>query len=398
MNIQSVNNQQHVTLSLEGRLDTAAAQLTSEAIDAELAKCAEIEALTLDAEQLEYISSSGLRILLGLAKRFKNFKVIGAQPEVYRVLEMTGFIKMMSVERALRRLSIDGCQIIGRGGVGVVYRLDDDTIIKVFREGTTPEEINTEVTMAKEAFVLGMPTAISFDMVRVGNQYGLVYELLRADTLSAVLMREPERLDEFARKYAELFRQLHSIKVPAGSNIPSVMVREEQAVRHISRYFDTASTDLMLTMLNAIPQGDRLLHCDLQTKNAMMQGDDLMLIDMGEVGYGHPIIDLSHAYSAMVKLVGDYQTIIGMPKELANKMFDKTLDYYFADLSPELQRHRREQIDVLSRVRNFSWLSLSDSFPQEVISECQQLFTQIMTKQKDYILDVCSTFGDWELD
>ena len=92
----------------------------------------------------------------------------------------------------------------------------------------------------KEAFVLGMPTAISFDIVRVGSQYGLVYELLNADTLSACIKREPERMEEFAVKYAHLFRQLHSIEVPQGGNIPSAMVREESAIRHIGRYFDTA--------------------------------------------------------------------------------------------------------------------------------------------------------------
>jgi hypothetical protein len=41
---------------------------------------------------------------------------------------MTGFSKIMTVERALRRLSVEGCEVIGIGGVGTVYRLDDDTI------------------------------------------------------------------------------------------------------------------------------------------------------------------------------------------------------------------------------------------------------------------------------
>ncbi|MBO7497477.1 MAG: phosphotransferase, partial [Salinivirgaceae bacterium] len=329
MKITANNRNGQATLTIEGRMDTTATTQAAADIDSQLAACGKIDNLTCDACGLEYISSSGLRILLGLAKRYPGFRVTEVCPDVYQVLEMTGFTKIMNVEKAMRRFSVDGCQIIGRGGVGVVYRIDDDTIIKVFREGTTIDEVQTEITMAKESFVLGMPTAISFDIVRVGSQYGLVYELLKADTLTACLKREPQRIDEFARLYASLFRHLHDIKVPKGGSIPSCIEREEEAVRIISRYFDAPSTDLMMRIIQSIPQGDRLLHCDLQTKNAMLQNGELMLIDMGEVGYGHPIIDLGHSYSAMVSLVGDYEQIIGLPQQLANDIWLKMIQYYF---------------------------------------------------------------------
>lgn len=397
MNISATNRNGIVTLSIDGRLDTAATAQATSQIEQQLSDCETINTLVCDASKLEYISSSGLRVLLSLAKKYKDFRIIETSPDVYQVFEMTGFTKIMNVEKAMRRLSVDGCQVIGRGGVGVVYRINDDTIIKVFREGTTLTDVQTEINMAKEAFVLGMPTAISFDVVRVGNQYGLVYELLKADTLSACIARQPERLDEFARLYADLFRSLHSIEVPQGGSIPSSIERERQAVNIISRYFDTESTDLLMRILDAIPQGNRLLHCDLQTKNAMVQNGELMLIDMGEVGYGHPIIDLGHAYSAMMSLVGNYEQIIGIPKELSNSLWLRMIQYYFDKESKEFIEHRIAQIEVVACVRNFTWLSLSNSFPDEVIRECQRIFTERITNRKDYILSVCKTFSDWKI-
>ena len=304
------------TLTLCGRLDTAVSSQVSADINQLLATAGTIQHLTVDAGQLEYISSSGLRILLMLAKRFKQFRITEVNPEVYDVLSMTGFTKMMTVERALRQLSVDGCEVIGVGGVGTVFRLNDDTIIKVFREGTTMDEVRKEITMSKEAFVMGMPTAISFDMVRVGSQYGLVYELLHAQTLSACLKQAPERVDELARKYAGLFRQMHAIQVPADSCVPDALEHERNQVLHIRRYFPQEKIDILLQILDTVPASNRLLHLDLQAKNAMIQNEELMLIDMGEVGYGHPILDLAHAYSAMVSLVGDYDKIIGIPREL----------------------------------------------------------------------------------
>ena len=397
MTIQFTNNNGDATITLCGRLDTSVSTEIKSEIDKNLATAENINSLTMDAEGLEYISSSGLRILLVLAKSYKNFKVVNVNPDVYDVLNMTGFSKIINVERALRQLSIDGCEQIGVGGVGTVYRLDGDTIIKVFREGTTIDEVRKEITMSKEAFVMGTPTAISFDIVKVGSQYGLVYELLNAETLSSCIKRAPERIEEFARQYANLFRQLHSIEVPADSNVPDAIEHERQQILHIRRYFPQESIDLLLQILDTIPTGNRLLHLDLQVKNTMMQDNELMLIDMGEMGYGHPVLDLGHAYSSMVLLIGDYDKTIGIPRELGNKVWDLAINYYFEGLPADVIEQRKAQIDVVARIRNFSWLALSDSFPESVIKQCQELFDQRITARRDYILDVCKTFKDWTL-
>lgn len=393
-----------VTIIFDGRLDTATSAATNETINSQLSALDPQLSVTCDATHLEYISSSGLRILLSLAKRYKNFRVIGVQPQVYEVLETTCFTQIMKVERGMRQLSVKGCRLIGVGGVGKVYRLDGDTIIKVFREGTTMNEVQKEIKLSKEAFVLGMPTPISFDVVKVPSLtvdgvecYGLVYELLNAQTLSTYVKQHPDQLDVCAKNYADLFLQLHSIEVPAGGNVPSALEIERKQVEHIRRYFPEESINMLLNIVDSIPAGNRLLHMDLQTKNAMIQEGELMLIDMGEVGYGHPLLDLAHGYSAMVSFVGDYEKVIGMPREMGERLWNKAMDYYMEGLPADVAAQRREQIAVASCIRKFSWLSLSDSFPEELIKECQSLFNQVVTQRYDYIMEVCKTFRNWTL-
>ena len=392
-----------VIISFAGHLDTATSVEANLKISRELEKMVSIDSLTCDAMRLEYISSSGLRILLSLAKRHKDFRVINVQPQVYEVLETTGFTKIMTVERAMRRLSVEGCKLIGIGSVGKVYRLDGDTIIKVFREGTTMENVRREITLSKEAFVLGMPTAISFDIVKVvpSNQdeeerYGLIYELLKATTLGAYLKQHPEQIDECARKYADLFKQMHEIEVPEGGNIPSAVQHERQQIEHIRRYFPEESISMMLCILDSIPAGNQLLHLDLQTKNVMVQDGQLMLIDMGEVGYGHPLLDLGHSYSSMVTLIGNYEKTIGIPRELGQRFWNQAIEYYFEGLPADVVALRKEQIKAVSCVRNFSWLALSDSFPEDVINECKTLFDERVGKHRDQLLAVCQTLKDWQ--
>lgn len=406
-------NGDEVIISFAGRLDTGTSAEVGAEINNALSRLTEADGetpftqVTMDASQMEYISSSGLRILLSLSKRYKGFRVIDVQPQVYDVLDTTGFTKILTVERSMRRMIIDGCQLIGVGGVGTVYRLNGDTIIKVFREGTTLDEVRREITMSKEAFVLGMPTAISFDIVKVKRPapgpetsetdcYGLVYELLNAETLSSVVKQHPEQLEQYALKYADLLRQMHDIEVPLGGNVPSAKEREMEQVNHIRRYFPQESVDMMLRIVESIPEANRLLHLDLQTKNVMVQDGELMLIDMGEMGYGHPMLDMGHAYSAMVTLVGDYDKIIGMPRELGQRVWDIAIDRYFEGLPADIVAQRKAQVEVVSCVRNFSWLSLSDSFPEDVIRECQSLFNERVANRFDFIMEVCSGFSKWK--
>ena len=110
-------------VAMAGRLDTATSQQAMQDIEEQLKAFGPINELVCDASKLEYISSSGLRILLMLAKSYPNFRIIEVSPDIYQVLEMTGFAQIMKVEKALRTINIDGCDIMGIGGVGTVYRI-----------------------------------------------------------------------------------------------------------------------------------------------------------------------------------------------------------------------------------------------------------------------------------
>ena len=78
-----------------------------------------------------------------------------------------GFTDIIDIQKAYRKFSVDGCKIIGQGAKGIVYRYDADTIIKVYKKPDAIEEVEREKKLAKRAFVLGVPTAISYDIIKV---------------------------------------------------------------------------------------------------------------------------------------------------------------------------------------------------------------------------------------
>ena len=92
-------NGSQIIAYLSGRLDTAAAIPTAEAVKP-LMEAAGKE-IILDCTELEYISSSGLRIFLSIRKEAaaKGSKVIvrNISADIRQVFVMTGFISLFEI-------------------------------------------------------------------------------------------------------------------------------------------------------------------------------------------------------------------------------------------------------------------------------------------------------------
>ena len=84
-----------------------------------------------------------------------------------------------------------------------VYRIDRETVLKVFKPNTSLEIINQENERSRNAFVSGIPTAISYDIVKVGDCYGTVYELLDAKDFLSIVENDKEHLKEHISKFAK---------------------------------------------------------------------------------------------------------------------------------------------------------------------------------------------------
>lgn len=390
-----------LTLNLAGYLDTNVTQAVNAQIN-EICDANPHTSVIIDAANLLYISSSGLRILLGVSKRENgNMQMINVSSKVYEVLEMTGFTKILNIDKALRHVTIAGCQQIGVGGVGTVYRLSPETIIKVFRLGTSLQEVQQEIKRAKTAFVLGVPTAISFETVIVSDAsqdgrvaYGLIHELLNAKTVSSIIRENPDKAEEYGAQFGRLMREMHEIVVPDGQ-LPHSAETVRAAFKAISRYFKPEEIDILQEIYEAIPAGRNLLHCDLHPKNVMLSNDEMMLIDMGEICSGHPLQDLGHTYSSMVGLVGDFEGIIGMSQELSYRVWRSALSAYLGTTDEQLLNRREEQIRIVGLMRNFTWLSLSDSFPEQVVEECRAEMKKRVLDHLAYIHEMLPTLQEW---
>ncbi len=98
MNIVENLNGNQLCISLEGRLDTTTAPELEKVLDG----CLEgVTELTFDMSALDYLSSAGLRILLGAQKRMNkqgSMKVVKVNETIMEIFEVTGFADILTIE------------------------------------------------------------------------------------------------------------------------------------------------------------------------------------------------------------------------------------------------------------------------------------------------------------
>lgn len=100
MNIEKKENGSEITLMLIGRLDTTTAPQLEEQINENIENA---EKLILDFKDLEYLSSAGLRVLLGAHKSFMKrgsgeLLIRNVNETINEVFEITGFLDVLNIE------------------------------------------------------------------------------------------------------------------------------------------------------------------------------------------------------------------------------------------------------------------------------------------------------------
>ena len=373
-----------LTLYMSGRVDSSNADAFGAEINEALA-AAPHSAVVADMEALEYISSAGLRVILRLRKDEPTLKLINVSADVYDIFEMTGFTEMLTIEKAYRRLSVEGCEVIGQGANGKVYRLDPDTIIKVYLNPDSLPDIHRERELARRAFVLGIPTAIPYDVVKVGDGYGSVFELLNAKSFAKLIAEEPENLDHYVELYVDLLKRIHSTVVKKG-DMPAMKEVALGWAKFLQDYLPDDQYQKLYSLVEAVPENDHMMHGDYHLKNVMMQNGEVLLIDMDTLCVGDPVFEFASIYQAYVGFAElDPEVTMrfyGLPHETALQVWEKTLRLYFGTEDEAVLKEKAEKAMVIAYTRMMRRTIRRNGFDTEegraFIDNCKNHLTDLL--------------------
>lgn len=346
------------------------------------------ESIVVDLDQLEYTTSAGLRVILRLKQDVDDTKIINAHPEVYNILEMTGFTDMMEVEKAYRVFSVEGCEVIGQGANGKVYRIDRDTIVKVYLNPDALPEIQRERELARTAFVVGVPTAIPYDVVRIeGGGYGSVFELLNATSFAKLLIRKEKTVDEVAQMSTDLLKLIHS-KTVRPDSMPDMRAVALNWAGFLKDYLPQDQFEKLYALVEAVPQDMHMMHGDYHIKNIMLQNGEVLLIDMDTLCHGHPVFELASMYNAYCGYCAIDHSIVesflGIDYETACGFWKKSLQLYLGTEDGGRIREVEDKAKIIGYTRimrrEIRRNGLNTETGRAVIENCRKVLGELLPK------------------
>ncbi len=343
-----------MNLELKGRIDSTNANQVENELVAQL-NGVKNEPVVLDASALDYISSAGLRIILRLKKSHPDLSVVNVSTDVYDIFEMTGFTEMMTVKKAYRVVSIEGCEVIGQGANGTIYRIDRDNVVKVYKNPDALDDIQHEREVAKLALILGVPTAISYDIVKVGNSYGSVFELLNATSFSKIIQTQPDKFDWCVNEFVKMMKTIHGTVVPNGK-LPDMKKTALGWAEFMKDYLPKEAGEKLISLIEDVPQDNHMIHGDYHTQNLQLQNDEVLLIDMDTLSVGNPIFELGSIYNAFVGFSEINKDIVvkfqGFDSETAKKFWRQFLAQYIGTTN----ERKIEEVENKARIIGYARL------------------------------------------
>ena len=370
-----------LTLFFEGELNSYNADVMEKEID-EVLSSSKFQTLNLDFAKLNYISSAGLRIILKIKQKHDDSHVINANLDVYDVLQMTGFTNIMDVKKAMREMSVEGAEIIGEGFFSTVYRIDKDTIIKVFNRTSDEKQIERELKLAKQAFVLGIPTAISFDIVKVKDKLGVRFEMLDCMSLKNAFIKYPEKYDELLNKYVDLLKKINTTEC-FDPSVPSIKKFFIEKVEALKPLLDEAHYEKLLGLMKSVPERSTFVHGDCHFKNIMVQGEDFLLIDMDTLSVGHPIFELANLRCPYVAFEedapGNCEQFFGMKAEYCVKLYDDIVRLYFGKEDEVI----KDKIALVCYAHMVWWTLTNQKDNQKRLNGCKERLIALLDKYND---------------
>jgi len=141
-------------------------------------------------------------------------------------------------------------------------------------------------------------------------------------------------------------------------------------------------------MVNAVPEVDHMLHGDYHIKNVMLQDGEVLLIDMDTLCVGHPVFEFASVYNAYQGFSetdhSNIERFLGISFETGKELWDRTLEYYFDDKTPEEIAKIADKARIIGYTRmmrrSIRRGGLNDDYEAKLIAHCREQIIQLVSK------------------
>ncbi|MCR5347537.1 MAG: STAS domain-containing protein [Fretibacterium sp.] len=336
---------------IEGRIDSSSIREFGDTVVTERRKYPHGK-VVFNCRDLEYISSAGLRVLLSLKKKERSpIRLINVSPDVHETLDVTGFSRLLEVFKTPRDLSDADVQKMGYSGNITVYRMGDDTLLKVYPEGTNLDGIEQERKYAHAAFLSGVPTLIAYDVVTYKGRLGMLYELVKATTVASLIEATPWKMDQYAAEMGKLLKNIHKA-TPEPGILPKTSAIYEGWARRMSPWLYSQEIEKLCRLIHVIPEAETVVYGNFHPRNVFIQHGEPLLINMAGISCGNPVFELGAIYMTHIAEIEQLSQHPSIKTIQAKKFWDVMIRAYFGTTDSNVIKQHEDVIQAAALLRS----------------------------------------------
>jgi hypothetical protein len=218
---------------------------------------------------------------------------------------------------------------IGSGTSSVIYDLENNTVLKLFKEDY--DEVNFEREYNKNMLIgqTDIKTAKLIGQTEINGRNGIIFEKLTGKSIKELLLKQPWLIFVYAKKFAETHAAMLECEC---SGLPPQKLDLREFIGH--KKFLPAKEKELLDALENMPDGDSVCHNDFSPGNVMVCNGDYYTIDWACATVGDPAMDVADTILKLKVWVGGAKwSLKRIVKQGFINVFMAAYFYYVVNLS-----------------------------------------------------------------
>ena len=165
--------------------------------------------------------------------------------------------------------------MIGQGNTAEIYKLDDNKILKLFRNGLDKRIIEREYQNGR--FLQNVLECVPkvYEMVEVDGRYGIIYEEIQGTDMLKCMLTSLWKINTFAKQLAHYHL---NIQKPIEGHLITVKAKLEDDLNSVE-ILPAEKKEIIRAYLDQLPDGNELCHFDFHPGNIMLTKNQAFLID-----------------------------------------------------------------------------------------------------------------------
>lgn len=233
-------------------------------------------------------------------------------------------------EYEIKKIDIELSTPVAYGSTSYLYKISDNKILKLFNPGTSEKFAITEFMLSNYCYESNIKTSKPYEIIKLNDNYGIVYQFLNGLTIAQYLAKYPERFNDAIEKYYESIVSLNSTKC-TNNAIISAKTNIIHKLDRIKNHFEDKNFAQLNDIVNSIEESNNLLHGDPNIKNIMYHDDELYIIDIGTIVKGNYLFDFASllaTYKNINLITNNSDEFYMLKPGTCNKIINKLLQLY----------------------------------------------------------------------